>query len=177
MKKLLIVVSLFFFQKALAFQNIGDYKKLNFNKYLDGIGLKIIDLVDKADNPFYYIKENTPDCKSGEFYGYVNTYLNPQKADFVVCTYSIYYNLTKNYQEFVHEINDTVRHEAAHAGQICKKGDYSLGVNKARFKGYPERMVSYYKNLSKTDRLMELEAFALEDDPVFVLNSLKRFCL
>lgn len=179
MKKFLFLISLFIIEPVFAYENFGDYKRLKFNEYLDYVGLRIMDLVDKSDNPIFLIKENTPFCKSGNYYGYVYPRWNNNTADFVVCTRGIYFNLTRNDEEFTHEINDTVRHEAAHAAQFCKKGDFSLGVDKNRFKGYPEEMVysnSEYRDLPYLEKIMELEAFALEDDPYYVLNSLNNFC-
>ncbi len=178
MKEFLFLTYLFLIEPVFAYENYGDYKKLKFNEYLDKVGFSIIDLVDKSDDPIFYIKENTPSCKSGNYYGYVDPHWD-NKAEFVVCTRSIYLYLSKNYDEFIHEINDTVRHEAVHAAQFCKKGDYSLGLDPKRFKGYPERVVnsnSNYRDLPYWEKIMELEAFALEDDPYFVLNSLKNFC-
>jgi len=178
MKKFLFLISIFIFDPVFTYQNVGDYKRLKFNKYLDNVGFRIIDLVDKSKNPYFYIKENTPDCKSGDIFGYVDPRWD-NAADFVVCTRGIYFYLTRSDNDFIHEINDTVRHEAAHAAQFCKGGDYSLGVDKRRFKGYPERMVysnSYYRDLPYWQKIMELEAFALEDDPYYVLNSLRNFC-
>ena len=34
---------------------------------------------------------------------------------------------------------------------------------------------SYYRDLPYWQKIMELEAFALEDDPYYVLNSLRNF--
>ena len=173
MKKLLVLIPLFIIEHVLAFENVGDYKKLNFVEYLDYSGLRIIDLVDRTDSPFFLIKENTPFCKSGNYYGYVEDGLT-NKATFAICTRAIYFNHPFKFREY---INYTLRHEAAHAAQFCKGGDYSLGVEKWRFEGYPKRMVkNYYTNLSRTEELMELEAFALESDPYFVESSVRRFC-
>ena len=43
MKKLLFLIPLFIIKHVFAFENFGDYKKLNFVKYLDYSGLRIID--------------------------------------------------------------------------------------------------------------------------------------
>ena len=173
MKKLLFLIPLFIIEHVFAFENFGDYKKLNFVRYLDYPGLRIIDLVDRTDRPYFLIKENTPFCKSGKYYGYVDEAWT-KRATFAICTRSV--SLMHPY-DFREQINYTLRHEAAHAAQFCKGGDYSLGVEKWRFAGYPKRMVkNYYTNLSPTEELMELEAFALERDPYFVESSVRRFC-
>ncbi len=173
MKKLLVLIPLFIIEHVLAFENVGDYKKLNFVGYLDYSGLRIIDLVDRTDSPFFLIKENTPFCKSGNYYGYVDNGTK-KRATFAICTRAINFMHPFDFGEY---INYTLRHEAVHAAQFCKGGDYSLGVEKWRFEGYPKRMVkNYYTNLSPTEELMELEAFALENDPYFVESSVRRFC-
>ena len=180
MKKFLVLISLFAIDQSFAFENVGDYKKLNFVNSLDYAGLEIINSVDLSQKPYYFIKENTPFCKSNPDYGgYVyGVMLGPKEYDYVICTRTLDVN-TYNKASFNKQVNRVVRHEAAHAAQICKHDDFSLGVAKWRFKGYPERMVynhPIYRGISKMEQLMELEAFALEEDPYFVLNSVNRFC-
>tara|TARA_A100001035_G_scaffold270290_1_gene257239 strand:+ start:580 stop:1122 length:543 start_codon:yes stop_codon:yes gene_type:complete len=179
MRKFLFLISLFIIEPVFSYESYGDYKKLNFFKYLDNPGLRIIDLVDQTNKPYYFIKENTPTCKSGDYGGYVYGVLfGPKEYEYVICTRTLYFNSSNN-SGFFKQINRVVRHEAAHAAQICKQGDFSIGVEKWKFKGYPERMVynhPIYRGISKMEQLMELEAFAVEDDPYFVLNSVGRFC-
>ena len=180
MKKFLILISLFFIEPVFSYENVGDYKKLKFVDYLDYSGLRIIESVDLSKKPYFFIKENTPTCKSKGFLGYLShQQWQRSDADLVVCTRNIYfYTLGDINKDFVHEIKDTVRHEAVHAAQLCKQGNFLLGVDQRRFEGYPKRMVyTYYKNSSNFEKKLELEAFALEDDPYFVLNSVNRYCL
>ena len=158
-----------------------DYTSLNFYKHLDSIGREIMYKVDSSQNVTYWPKENTPSCKSNNdaiWFGYVNYPGILSSSDFVICTYNIW-----NYfgqREFEYEINSTVRHEAAHSAQFCKGGNYHLGVDKRKFLGYPNEKVygpnSIYRNLTYSEQLMELEAFALESEPYLVLRNLDRFC-
>ncbi len=180
MKKFLFLICFFACDQAFAFENVGDYKKLNFVKNLDYPALEIINSVDLSKKPYYFIKENTPFCKANPDYGgYVyGVMLGPKEYDYVICTRTLYFNRS-NYSSFVKQVNRVVIHEAAHVAQICKQGNFSLGVEKWRLKGYPEKMVynhQIYQGKSRMEQLMELEAFALEDDPYYVLNSVNRFC-
>ena len=159
--------------------NYEDYKSHNYYKYLDHIGRKIIEKVDSSQNITYFPKENIPGCKSGNkeiYFGYVSP--NVTSYDFVICTYNIYSYFGE--RRFKYQINSTVRHEAAHSAQLCKGGDNLLGVDQSKFKGYPEERVfgpySIYKKLPYRVKLMELEAFALESQPEFVLRNVEYFC-
>ena len=158
-----------------------DYSSFNYYKYLDSIGKEIMERVDSSQNVTYYPRENLPSCKSGNneiYFGYVSYPDFFNSSDFVICTYNIW-----NYfgeREFENQVNSTVRHEATHSAQFCKAGNYLLGVDQRKFSGYPYERVygpySIYKQLSYEEKLMELEAFALESEPYFVLRSLERFC-
>ena len=160
--------------------DFDDYTSLNFYQHLDYVGKEIMEKVDSSQNVTYWPKENTPSCKSNNdeiWFGYVN-YPFLSSSDFVICTYNIW-----NYygeREFEYEINSTVRHEAAHSAQFCKGGNYHLGVDKRKFVGYPNERVygpnSIYRNLTYSEQLMELEAFALESEPYLVSRNLDRFC-
>tara|TARA_B100000212_G_C27371429_1_gene532753 strand:- start:974 stop:1513 length:540 start_codon:yes stop_codon:yes gene_type:complete len=157
-----------------------DYTSLNYYKYLDPIGRKIMEKVNSSINVTYWPKENPPDCKSGNeiYFGYVTYPGLLDSSDFVICTYNIYNYFGPN--EFENQINYTVRHEAAHSAQFCKGGNRLLGVDPNKFTGYPNERVygpsSIYKNLSYREQRMELEAFALESEPYFIFRNLERFC-
>ena len=45
--------------------DFDDYTSLNYYKYLDSVGRKIMDRVDTAKTINYWPKENLPSCKSG----------------------------------------------------------------------------------------------------------------
>ena len=158
-----------------------DYTSFNFYNYLDSIGREIMERIDSSQNVNYIPRENPPSCKSGNnetWFGYVSLpdFLN--SSDFVICTYNILNHFGE--REFEYQVNSTVRHEATHSAQLCKAGNYLLGVDQSKFSGYPYERVygpySMYKNEPYQVKLMELEAFALESEPYFVLRSLERFC-
>ncbi len=157
-----------------------DYTSLEYYDHLDSVGREIMDKVDSSINVSYWPKENLPSCKSGNeiYFGYVSYPGLLSSSDFVICTYNIWSYFGEN--QFNYQINSTVRHEAAHSAQFCKGGDYLLGVDKRKFAGYPNERVygpySIYKNLPYGEKLMELEAFALESEPYFVLRNLERYC-
>ena len=158
-----------------------EYTSFNYYNYLDSIGREIMERVDSSQNVTYIPRENLPSCKSGNYellYGYVSPPDRFNSSDFVICTYNI-----RNFyddRDFVFHINATVRHEATHSAQFCKAGNYLLGVDDRLFSGYPYKMVygplSAYKQEPRIVKLMELEAFALESEPYFVLRSLESFC-
>ena len=161
--------------------NFDDYTSLNFYKHLDSVGKKIMEKVDSSQNVTYFPAENLPGCKSGNneiWFGYVNQPGFFSESDFVICTYNIWNYYGAN--QFQYQINSTVRHEAAHSAQFCKGGNNLLGVDKRKFTGYPNERVygpySIYKKLPYGQQMMELEAFALESEPYFVLRNLERFC-
>ena len=131
--------------------NYEDYTSFTFYKYSDSIGKEIIDKVDSSQNVTFWPKENTPGCKShnGEiWFGYADypDYLG--SSDFVICTYNIYSHFGE--REFEYHINATVRHEAAHAIQFCKGGDYHLGVDRKKFEGYIFRVLHRTSTISTT---------------------------
>ena len=159
--------------------NFEDYTSHNYYQYLDQIGRRIIEKVDSSQNVTYWPKENTPGCKTGNnaiYFGYVSA--NITSFDFVICTYNIYSHFGE--RRFKYQINSTLRHEATHSAQICKGGNYLLGVDKRKFEGYPKERVygeySIYKKKPYQVQLMELEAFALEREPEFVLRNVESFC-
>ena len=161
--------------------DFDDYTSLNYYKHLDSVGKEIMEKVDSSQNITYWPGENLPACKSGGseiWFGYVSWPGFFSQSDFVICTYNIWSYYGEN--QFQYQINSTVRHEAAHSAQFCKGGNNLLGVDKRKFEGYPNERVygpaSIYKKLPYGEQLMELEAFALESEPYFVLRNLERFC-
>ena len=107
-----------------------------------------------------------------------NQFLEKINCNNKICTYNIKSHFGE--REFEYQINATVRHEAAHAAQFCKGGNYHLGVDREKFAGYPNERVygplSIYKDHTHNQKVMELEAFALESEPYFVFRNLERFC-
>ena len=168
-------------QLVLGAISYEDYTSFSYYNYLDSIGREIMERVDSSQNVTYSPRENLPSCKSGNnqfIYGYVSGPKYFNSRDFVICTYNIW-----NYfgeREFVYQVNATVRHEATHSAQFCKGGNRLLGIDQRKFSGYPYESVygpySGYKQEPHQVKLMELEAFALESEPYFVLRSLERFC-
>ena len=130
------------------------------------------------------IKENTTNYKEEKsnndqiWFGYANYPDFLGSSDFVICTYNIYSHFGE--RQFEYQINATVRHEAAHAAQFCKGGNYHLGVDSRKFSGYPNERVygaySIYRDKSYNEQVMELEAFALESEPYLVSRYLDLFC-
>ena len=192
--KLVSITSIFIFpntfnSKARA-DNYGDYKNLKFFKYLDKSGEKIIDLVDRSQKVIFYPKENTPKCKSNNYWGYVTgAYKDTDgffKSYLVICSNKIIRYTNKYYKNNLTEkssyfINVTLNHEALHSAQLCMSSPYfkPFGINNGYFSKSIRDKVNksevYAKNTPEDD-LLEMEAFYVEDKPYLVIYYLEEYC-
>ena len=192
--KLVSISSIFIFfhtfNLVVRADNYGDYKNLRFYSYLNTSGEKIIDLVDRSQKVIFYPKENTPMCKSKNYWGYVTgAYKDTDgffKSYFVICSNKIIRYTNKYYKENFTEkssyfINVVLNHEALHSAQLCKSRPYfkPFGINNGYFsKSIRDKVYKsevYAKN-TQEENLIEMEAFYVEDKPFLVISYLEEYC-
>jgi len=135
---------------------------MDFLLYLTPIGNEII---NKIISNNYIIRENAPVCRNKEIFGFL------ESREFTICTD----NIKNRISSVEYYINETVYHEAVHVVHTCKMGpieisDLSLDQSKLND-------VNKSSNLTKQNKIYELEAYYLEDKPNLVNQYLKKYCL
>tara|TARA_Y100000589_G_C27142345_1_gene625295 strand:+ start:742 stop:1335 length:594 start_codon:yes stop_codon:yes gene_type:complete len=165
--------------------NYGDYKYLNYFRYLNENDEKILDIVDKTQKVLIIPKENTPKCKSENIFGYVNA---PDKytdgyfrTDMTICTNRIL-TFSNNSDEASYYLSETLHHEAFHIAQLCRFPPYfvSFGINNGNFPKFIRDQVygaEVYADNNEEQNLIEMEAFYVEHKPKTVLLYLENYCL
>tara|TARA_Y100001978_G_scaffold152920_1_gene138170 strand:+ start:169 stop:762 length:594 start_codon:yes stop_codon:yes gene_type:complete len=162
----------------------GDYKYLNYFRYLDENDKKILELVDKTQKVLITPKENTPACKSENIWGYVNA---PAKytdgyfrTDMTICTNRILTS-SKNYNDASYYLSVTLHHEAFHTAQLCQfpPSFVPFGINNGNFSKVIRDQVygsEVYADNNEEQNLIEMEAFYVEQKPKTVLLYLENYC-
>ena len=161
----------------------GEYLSHDYNEYLTMSGKSIIDLVDRSEKVVFLPKENTPYCKSNNVFGYVDyPYLDNGNyfSNLAICTNRIL-RYRNNFSERQEEIDKTLNHEALHAAQLCHppSSDFlPFGIRNGMFSNKIHANLSseIYRDLSPTGKLVELEAFYVEDRPHLVKQYLIKHC-
>ena len=170
--------------KASNEYDYGDYKNLDFFGYLNEIDRRIIEKVDNSQKVLFYPRENTPDCKSENIWGYVNypTYNEGYfRTDIAICTNRILIQ-SKNPDNASYNLSETLHHEAFHTAQLCKSPpDFkAFGINNGYFsKSIRDKVygAEVYADNSPEANLIEMEAFYVEHKPYMVLSYLEEYCL
>lgn len=124
--------------------------------YLTPTHQEILDVIQQSS--VVVLVDNHKVCMTEKYDGYVisprNSLNQSGRNEFVICTKTI----QKNYSDWQGEINRTIAHEAVHVAQMCRFND-----------GYI-RPLGFRKDV-------EVEAFAIQDQPREVLRILKKYCL
>ena len=163
----------------------GDYKYLDFFRYLNEIDQRILEAVDKSQKVLFYPRENTPDCKSENIWGYVDAPIKYQdgyfRTDMAICTNRIL-TQSNNWNDASYNISETLHHEAFHTAQLCKSPPEfkTFGINNGYFsKSIRDKVygAEVYANNSPEANLIEMEAFYVEHKPYMVLSYLEEYCL
>ena len=165
--------------------NYGDYKYLNYFRYLDENDKKILEIVDQTQKVLIYPKENTPYCKSENIWGYVNAPVKYTdgyfRADMTICTNRIL-TFSNNSDEASYYLSETLHHEAFHTAQLCRfPPDFvPFGINNGNFSKVIRDKVyggeAYVEN-NDEQNLIEMEAFYVEHKPNTILVFLENYCL
>ena len=140
---------------------------MQFPLYLTSEGKQILDLVAKAH---FNIRENISWCADGNYYGATIK----ENKTFFICTKNIFKGpKSKQY------LNETVYHEAVHVVHQCK-GMKPIGIPISQMPLPWNKMNDIEKSIilakNKSNRMIEHEAFWLEDKPKQVIYYLKKFC-
>ena len=154
---------------------------MEFLSFLNAKEREILELIYKAQ---YKVEENTPLCLIGE--EYFGFFKRNQKT-VVICTEnakkegSYFLTRIKGYESELNQtgmyIRRALRHEAVHIAQDCNKGNVIEIASKRKIKIHPYKMgvLKGSANISgREDK--EYQAYALEDKPKYIINSLKRYC-
>ena len=182
---LIIIYQTFNFAvKANYEYDYGDYKYLDFFGYLNEIDRRIIETVDKSQKVLFYPRENTPDCKSENIWGYVNRPIYNKgyfRTDIAICTNRILIQ-SNNVDDASYNLSETLHHEAFHTAQLCKSPpDFqTFGINNGYFsKSIRDKVYGgeVYADNSPEANLIEMEAFYVEHKPYMVLSYLEEYCL
>ena len=163
--------------------NYGDYLSHSYSKYLTNTGKTILYLVDRSEKVVFFPRENTPFCKLNNVFGYVDyPYLDNGKyrSNLAICTNRIL-RYGNNFSERQEEIDKTLNHEALHAAQLCQppsSGFLPFGIQNGKFskKIHSNLSADFYRDLSPIGKLVELEAFFVEDQPHLVTQYLIKHC-
>ena len=165
--------------------NYGDYKYLNYFRYLDENDKKILEIVDQTQKVLIYPKENTPYCKSENIWGYVNSPVKYTdgyfRTDMTICTNRIL-TFSNNSNDASYYLSETLHHEAFHTAQLCrfppdfvpfgiKNGNFSKVIRDKVYGG------EVYAENNEEQNLIEMEAFYVEHKPKTVLLYLENYCL
>jgi len=136
---------------------------MEFLLYLTPIGHQILNRVMMRH---YHVVENAPICRGHNLFGARNT------PNFTICTDNI-----KKYDvnSTAFYVNETIYHESVHVAQECKGG--SLGITNMHLSANKMKDVMNSVNgYNPHGKMLEMEAYSLEDNPEQVLYYLKKFC-
>ena len=154
---------------------------MEFLSFLNAKEREILDLIYKAE---YKVEENTPLCLIGK--KYFGFFKRRQKT-VVICTEnakkqgSYFLTKIKGYND---ELNQTgvylrraLRHEAVHIAQDCNNGNPVELSTERKIKIHPYKMEALKGSSNISGREdKEYQAYALEDKPKYIINSLKKYC-
>ena len=136
---------------------------MEFLLYLTPIGHQMINHVMAKH---YRVVENAPICRGHNLFGMRNS------PDFIICTDNI-----KKYDvnSTAFYINQTVYHESVHIAQECKGRPLSIG-NMYLSSDKMTDVMNSVNGYNPRGKVIEMEAYFLEDKPEQVLYYLKKFC-
>ena len=134
---------------------------MDFLLYLTAIGNEII---NKIISNNYIIRENAAVCRNKEIFGFLKS------KEFTICTN----NIKNRISPVEYYVNETVYHEAVHIIQFCKKGP--IGISNVTLDQWKLNDVNRSSNLTKQDKIYEIEAYYLEDKPDLVNQYLEKYC-
>ena len=125
----------------------------------------------------YRIRENPPLCKSEPgLMGYVSY----KPGVFGICTRSIVSGETWPWEKSK-MIKETVNHEAVHAAQGCHPRQWTLGYSLRDMRLSAQRLKGVKASCSGgcdyESRMMEHEAYWLENKPTIVNKEVRKYCL
>ena len=136
---------------------------MEFLLYLTPIGRQMINHVMAKH---YRVVENAPICRGRNLFGLRDN------SKFIICTNNI---KKYNVNSAAFYINQTVYHESVHVAQECK--GRPLGITKMYLSS--DKMtdvMNSVKGYNPRGKVIEMEAYFLEDNPEQTLYYLKKFC-
>jgi hypothetical protein len=114
----------------------------------------------------YHVVENAPICRGHNLFGLRST------PNFIICTDNIK-KYDVNSTEFY--VNETIYHESVHIAQECKGSP--LGITNIHLSANKMTdVMNSVKGYNPSGKVIEMEAYFLEDNPEQVLYYLKKFC-
>ena len=142
---------------------------MEFLGFLWSSVVRIYDMVDSR----FAVRENAPICRKHDIYGWFDS----GAGSLTICT-----NRIKLGSDFKYYINETFLHESVHAAQACKFG--GRGMEPFRIARSSMPLTQRRRNdveagvriAGETVRVLEHEAFWMEDKPGQVNYVVKKYC-
>ncbi len=154
---------------------------MEFLIFLNSKEKEILELVNMAQ---YSVEENTPLCLLGkEFFGF----LKKDKKVIVICTENAKEFAGYSFRNKKQPLNMSrtgiyirraLRHEAVHVAQGCNDGNLVELKREKNLKIHPYK-INALKGSTRIsgDESKEYQAYAMEDKPKLIIESLRKYCL